>query len=140
LNKLKSIPACVTVILIPVLMVLVRSVYKLFYIFRNITFITDLLSNFTVWWMFFSAVFWTTISLWLFVNMYKKNALVLKRFKVITILYASFFWFEQFFLFQNPLRKTNWNFLAFASILIIIWMFYVLSNNCTKIFFGEINE
>jgi hypothetical protein len=133
-------PFCVTLLLIPVLMVLVRSIYKVYYLISNYAFSLALLSAKDVQWMLAFGIIWVIISLWIITNLFKRNPMLTRFYKASTILFVLFYWIEQLLIFKNPLRGTNWSFLAALSILLTLWIFYILSNNCVKIFFGEVNE
>jgi hypothetical protein len=57
-----------------------------------------------------------------------------------TVLYALYYWLEQWLAKSNPLRTTNWPFSLAAAIIILILVFWVLSRKAVKTYFGENNE
>jgi hypothetical protein len=56
------------------------------------------------------------------------------------VLFALYYWLEQWLAKSNPLRTTNWLFSLTATTIIFILVFWVLSRKAVKTYFGESNE
>jgi len=56
------------------------------------------------------------------------------------LLYALYYWLEQWLAKINPLRTTNWPFSLTATIILFILVLWVLSRKAVKNYYGEINE
>jgi hypothetical protein len=57
-----------------------------------------------------------------------------------TGLYGLYYWMEQWLVKSNPLRTTNWPFTLVATIILFILVFWILSREAVKTYFGENNE
>ena len=56
------------------------------------------------------------------------------------LLYSLYFWMEQGLIMSNPLRKTNWSFLAFCTTACLAFIFITFSRPKVRKYFGEKNE
>ncbi len=60
--------------------------------------------------------------------------------RLVSVLYVGFLWLDRLYLFNPAAKTSNVAFVAVATLLLLIFVFWVLSRQQAKIFFGVTHE
>ena len=59
---------------------------------------------------------------------------------IFAVTYALYYWLEQLFLMENPLRSTRWAFSGGVTVFLLLFVFSSLYYPSVSVYFGEHNE
>lgn len=90
--------------------------------------------------LLFSGIVWSILPLPLLWGLLAGKNWTPKVTIGFSILYGLYYWLEQWLVKINPLRTTNWPFSLAVTIILFALIFWILSRQPVKTYFGESNE
>ena len=132
-------PFSVTLVALLVLTLAVMKLIRLVLVMQSWAFYGGLLS-FSPIYLAISGLLWAVIGLPLAAGLWFGLSWASIFTRVGSLVYTFYYWLEYFLLVNTRGRQQNWAYLLFANIAVLIWIYWVLSRDKAKIYFGVDNE
>ena len=88
----------------------------------------------------FSGLFWAVISIPLILGLWLGAGWAPWYIRFLSIIYSIYYWLEYYLLVLPNRSIKNWPFILGINILVLVWIYWVLSRKRVKTYFGEDNE
>ena len=86
------------------------------------------------------ALIWSVIGVVLFFGLWKGKIWASANIKIISVLFAIYYWVDQMLLGVDPNRNVSNPFKIILTFAMLAAIFWILSRAQIRIFFGELNE
>ena len=132
-------PISVTILTILVLIFAASKVVRFIESIQSLAFFSEILP-FPAVYLVLSGLFWTVISIPLILGLWLGAGWAPWYTRIMSIAYSIYYWLE-FYVLVFPNRSiSNWPFLLGINIVILAWIYWILSRKRVKTYFGEDNE
>ena len=130
-------PWSVTFLVIGVLLLSAFYFTRLYAVVKAWGFWKQNLLPFSDWYLFITGLVWGVLFLILAVALWFGFPWGRSGMRIAAIAYLAYDWIERLILWKLNTIGPNWPFLASASLVLLIWVLWVLSRPAAKIYFGD---
>jgi hypothetical protein len=132
-------PFSVTLLSLLVLLLTVHKIVRLVLVLRDWAFYSELFP-FNPAYLALSGLVWAVIGLPVAYGIWFGSPWSPRVIRMAAFVYTIYYWLEFFFLVDLGERHENWPFLVVVNLVMLLWIFWVLSREKVCKYFGEDNE
>jgi len=130
-----SRPKSVTVVALLVLILTVMRLLRFVYAIKDWNFINELLPSLSFY-LIVSGLIWVIVGAPAFLGLWFGVTWAPIYTRIIAIVYTINYWLEYIFIVNVQGRQANWLLLGSLNLVLLVWIYWVLSRTSTRVYFG----
>jgi hypothetical protein len=135
----QSRPFGVTLLALLVLSLAVLKLIRLALGLQSWEFLSELLPINLIY-LVLSGLVWSVVGVILAAALWLGASWAPRFTRLAALVYTIYYWVEFVFLVEIGGRQQNWVYLLFVNVVLLVWIFGVLSRSRSKVYFGANNE